>query len=204
MSIQIDSLSIGVDVAHPRRRGNPEPETISIQVHSDSLWLWDDGCRFQSEIYLFVKRDPRFGRHLAEIPHLDAIHRTVTEHLLAQRSNLMGAHLRSAVDELETAIAERDGSSVYFAASGGQIKIGWSRRVSMRLAQLQTGSPIPIKLLGTVAGGRALERRLHERFAHLRTAGEWFQDDPELLDHIGALAAAHQASLTKPSTEEVS
>jgi len=199
MTIRIDSLHVDVDVEHPRRR-RTEPETISVQVHSDSLWLWDEGCQLQSEIYLFQKRDPRFGRHLADIPHVDAIHRTFTEHYIAQRKNLVGAHMQRAVQELETVIAERDGSSVYFAASGGQVKIGWSRKVSARLAQLQTGSAVPIKLLGTVAGGRALERRLHERFAHLRVAGEWFLDDPELLVHIGELAADYQARLASGET----
>jgi DNA-binding transcriptional ArsR family regulator len=187
-SITIDSLFVSVSVEHPRRRGRPDLETISVQVHSDSLWLWDEECQFQSEIYLFKKRDPRFGRHLTEIPHLDAIHRAIVDHAVAQRTNLVGAHLRPAVQELDLVIAERDGSSVYFADAGGQIKIGWSKRVSARLAQLQTGSAAPIKLIGTMPGGLAVERRVHEKFAHLRLSGEWFTATPELLEYVSEVA----------------
>lgn len=196
MGIRIDVLFVDVPVTHPGRRGRPTPEAISVQVHQDSLWLWDEGCQLQSEIYLFEKRDPRFGRHLAEAPHLDEIHRAIAEHAVAERSNLVGAHLRPAVQELETVIAARDGSSVYFADAGGQIKIGWSRKVSARLAQLQTGSAVPIKLLGTIPGGLALERRIHAHFAHLRTQGEWFVAAPELL----AFIADHQARLASGET----
>lgn len=187
--ITIDSLFVNTPVEHPRLRGRPDPETISVQVHSDSLWLWDEGCQIQSEIYLFEKRDPRFGRHLAEMPHLDAIYRAVADHAVAQRTNLVGAHLRPAAQELEMVIAARDGSSVYFADAGGQIKIGWSKRVSARLAQLQTGSAIPIKLIGTMPGGLTVERRVHERFAHLRLSGEWFTAAPELLAYVAEVTS---------------
>jgi hypothetical protein len=90
---------------------------------------------------------------------------------------------------MENDLAHRDGSSVYFAEAGRRVKIGWSTRVATRLAQLQTGSADPIRLLGTEPGGRALERRLHERFASARISGEWFEPTPELLAYVGALGS---------------
>jgi hypothetical protein len=201
MTISIDNLGIDVPVEHPRRRGPAKTETISVHARTDALWVWDEECQLQSEIYLFEKRDPRFGRHLAEIPHLDAIHRAITEHAVAQRANLIGSHLQHAVQALEAVIAERDGSSVYFADAGGHIKIGWSRKVSTRLAQLQTGSAVPIRLLGTMPGGRAAEQRIHEQFAHLRISGEWFIAAPELLAFVAARRAEHQAQLAAEATE---
>jgi hypothetical protein len=189
-SISIDSLGVGVPVEHPRRKGPARTEVIHLQVHCDAFWVWDEECQLCSEIYNFEPGDERLlGHNLEKFPHIDAAFKALTEHYVTQRTNLVGAHLEPALHALERVIAERDGSSVYFAGSGGQIKIGWSRKVSARLAQLQTGSPIPIKLLGTMPGGRAVERRLHEQFAHLRLAGEWFADDPELLAYIGEATA---------------
>lgn len=192
-SIGIDSIWLSVPVEHVRpRKRKPliEVEAISVQVHNDSLWLWDEGCQFQSEIYDFGRKHaPGTWRDLAELPHIDEVYRFAAEQHVANRSNLVGAHLEPAVHAMETTIAARDGSSVYFADAGGQIKIGWSKKVSARLAQLQTGSAVPIKLLGTTPGGRAVERRIHERFAHLRLSGEWFIAAPELLAFIAQRAS---------------
>jgi hypothetical protein len=185
-SIAIDTLSIGVPVKHQRNRRKPaEPETIHLEVRTDELWVWDDGHQLASEIFTFPGHTAEsMFRDIAEVPHLDEIFRAVTEHQVANRANLVGAHLEPAVQATEMAIAARDGSSVYFADASGQMKIGWSKKVGARIAQLQTGSAVPIKLLGTMAGGRALERRLHDQFAHLRLSGEWFVAAPELLDFV--------------------
>ncbi len=73
---------------------------------------------------------------------------------------------------------------LYFAqAEGiGRIKIGFTDGdVSARLADLQTGSPVPIRLLGTLAGTLEDEKDLHRRFGAARVCGEWFEPTPELL-----------------------
>lgn len=192
--ISIGSLGLDIAVEHPRRKGRADTEDVHVQVHNDSLGLWCMGCNLCSDMYHFVTpSDRRLGRGLAELPHLDAIYQALTEHYVAQRGNLVGAYLEPAVHAMEAVIAARDGSSVYFAYSGGHVKIGYSKRVSARLAELRTGCALPIQLLGTMAGGRALERRLHERFDHLRLDGEWFVAHPELMTHIAAVAA-HRAT----------
>ncbi|MEU3363876.1 MarR family transcriptional regulator [Streptomyces pseudogriseolus] len=63
------------------------------------------------------------------------------------------------------------------------VKIGVSDDPEARLDDLQTGSPVPLVLLWQVHGGQRLEIALHERFAAVRTHGEWFDfgdDDPVL------------------------
>lgn len=90
--------------------------------------------------------------------------------------------------------------SVYFlhAPAAKLIKIGCSDNIEKRLASLAGGSPIPLKLLGTLPGGRALELELHEKFQHLRVRGEWFSDgDHEIRSFISKKPA-------KPSVEEES
>lgn len=86
-------------------------------------------------------------------------------------------------------------SCVYFIQSGGSdgpIKIGTTRvSAAARLADLQIGSPVPLALLATIAGGHEREAALHARFARLRLRGEWFRPEAELVAFIeGVLAQA--------------
>jgi len=81
--------------------------------------------------------------------------------------------------------------NVYFIRSGarGPVKIGYTRKdPSARLADLQTGSPVRLRLLGFMPGAPADERSLHRRFASLRLLGEWFHPSRELLDALGLKA----------------
>ena len=63
------------------------------------------------------------------------------------------------------------------------LKIGRSIDPESRLSGMQTGNPAPLKLLGYVRGGAALEKSLHRLFGPLRQGGEWFiyTDDMEAL-----------------------
>jgi hypothetical protein len=179
------SISIlHMDLDPPRH----DPEGISLEVDNGGLRMWDLDCNICGEPYSFdFQRPAEFswrGYTVAQMPHLDEIFRAIVEHQVANRGNLVGAHLQPAALALEGAIAARDGSSVYFAQAGDRVKIGWSKRVAARLAQLQTGNAAPIRLLGTMPGARTVERRVHAQFAELRLAGEWFQAAPELLAYV--------------------
>lgn len=72
---------------------------------------------------------------------------------------------------------------VYYIRFAERVKIGTSSQPRNRLAALWHD-----ELLAFERGGRALERRRHVRFAHLREGGEWFRADEELLAHARALA----------------
>jgi predicted transcriptional regulator of viral defense system len=77
---------------------------------------------------------------------------------------------------------------VYFVQQGedGPIKIGTTTFAVLdgRLKQLQTASPYPLRLLGVVAGGHDVERRIHERFTTCRLEGEWFSAEHDLMEFI--------------------
>lgn len=81
------------------------------------------------------------------------------------------------------------GCFVYFAqaVSGGPIKIGVSRDISARLATLQTGSPLILRILGFQEGSRAIEAALHRRFAAHHVHNEWFEPCEALLGYIEGL-----------------
>src|SRR5262249_39239818 len=79
---------------------------------------------------------------------------------------------------------------VYFAEGVGldRIKIGVAVNVAARLRALDAMSPVPVRLLGVEAGGRARESELHRRFAPARFRGEWFEATAELRDYIRSFA----------------
>ena len=64
----------------------------------------------------------------------------------------------------------------------GSVKVGRSRNVQARIAQLQTGCPQPLRviLLGVGMGHR--ERGIHRLLRRYRTSGEWFTEDS--LGHV--------------------
>lgn len=76
----------------------------------------------------------------------------------------------------------------------GPIKIGVSRNVEKRLKSLQNASPLKLKCLGIIAGGRDLERTLHIRFAPSRLHGEWFSPEKKLLQYIRKYAISLNSS----------
>jgi hypothetical protein len=67
--------------------------------------------------------------------------------------------------------------AVYFMLdkTAGSVKIGTSVDPKKRQKALQTGSTEPLILLGTIEGGRHVERDLHKRFHEYRIRGEWFK-----------------------------
>lgn len=73
----------------------------------------------------------------------------------------------------------------YFVQSvnGGPIKIGFTtRKPNERLAALQTGAPVELRIVGLLAGNR--EREMHERFRDARLHGEWFTPSKQLVQFI--------------------
>lgn len=64
-------------------------------------------------------------------------------------------------------------SFIYFIEATGlqKIKIGLSDHPEKRLAQLATGSPVPLRLVATTPGDSEAEKKLHKRFDHLRFDG---------------------------------
>lgn len=57
------------------------------------------------------------------------------------------------------------------------VKIGYSADPQSRLVRLQAGNPLRVEIIGKIPGDYKTERSLHEQFAHLKMAGEWFRDE---------------------------
>ena len=80
---------------------------------------------------------------------------------------------------------------VYFIQQGnsGPIKIGFTRdNLYARVKRLQTGNPLPLKLLAIIDGSDIkTEVSLHSRFSSCRLNGEWFAPTEELLNFINEI-----------------
>lgn len=84
------------------------------------------------------------------------------------------------------------GPTVYFARVGrdGPIKIGFTGGDPLdRIADLQTGCPWPIALIGAVPGTTQDEACLHMLFPELRLEGEWFRPEDRLMMAIAEILA---------------
>ena len=73
---------------------------------------------------------------------------------------------------------------LYFVEGAGLIKIGVTVDLDKRLKNLRAGCPVELVLLGDILGSRALEAKLHKKFASACSHGEWFQGTDELREYI--------------------
>jgi len=75
---------------------------------------------------------------------------------------------------------------VYFLLSHdtGNIKIGFTRGVMQRIAELKTATARGITCLGVLPGPAPLEATVHRAFSDLRVAREWFAPKPPLVCFI--------------------
>ena len=81
-----------------------------------------------------------------------------------------------------------DGYVYFFESSLTKlIKIGFTKNVSKRKKQIEAMQGGPVNVLKTLFTYHRNEKYLHEKFSHLKTHGEWFAPDPELLTFIKEL-----------------
>lgn len=80
---------------------------------------------------------------------------------------------------------------IYFIACGDLVKIGFSRNVKMRMAELQTGSPHKLSLVHVERGKEQDERAFHRAFEQHRHSGEWFKFEGALKAFIYDKAESH-------------
>ena len=56
------------------------------------------------------------------------------------------------------------------------------------LARFDSESDEPLRLLGSMDGGRPMEASLHRRFGRTRLSGEWFSPSADLLGFIAEVS----------------
>jgi len=72
--------------------------------------------------------------------------------------------------------------TVYIVQHGTRVKIGFTRDLAQRMQYVPHD-----RIIATFAGRVEAEQALHEKFSHLRTVGEWFKAEPELVGFAEAI-----------------
>lgn len=96
----------------------------------------------------------------------------------------VAAHVsRSAREIAKASTAKARETFVYFVqqGDGGPVKIGVAKDPRNRLADLQVGSPYPLRLLCVFRTIVAYESELHRTLRDYRLSGEWFEPHPLIL-----------------------
>lgn len=87
---------------------------------------------------------------------------------------------------------------IYFIKSKRFVKIGYTaKEPEKRLAQLQTGNPETLKLLGTIEGTPEVEKALHNYFNRFHFRGEWFCIKGELQMCLGVSFVDNYLKITE-------
>lgn len=73
---------------------------------------------------------------------------------------------------------------IYFLSSNNLIKIGLTTNIKKRMAAISTMCSAPIELLGFIDGNKNTEASLHQKFANIRSHGEWFNKTDDLINFI--------------------
>lgn len=76
------------------------------------------------------------------------------------------------------------------AVGSGRYKIGWSKDVKARMAELYTGCPFELEVLNVIEAEREAEGWLHARFKQHRVTGEWFELPQGAVDFLCSLKPA--------------
>jgi T5orf172 domain len=91
--------------------------------------------------------------------------------------------------------------AVYFiqAIDGGRIKVGTTRQLKARLWSLSKEVGTKLRVLAVVKGHYPEEKSIHDRFAHLRAFGEWFEPGDDLMAFIAAKGAPWDGKDDEPT-----
>jgi hypothetical protein len=104
-----------------------------------------------------------------------------------KREKIDDPEVQAALGVLRDAQGEREGKQGYVYLIGEEFdydtafKIGFSTNPEARVAELQTGNPRRLVLLGKTEGTREDERALHEKYMRYNVLQEWFRANPALL-----------------------
>ncbi|MBB5709369.1 GIY-YIG nuclease family protein [Sphingomonas xinjiangensis] len=100
---------------------------------------------------------------------------------------------QAKADEEAAWLAEMDaapltwGLCYFIGCDEGMVKIGWSKDVNRRLAELKGPSLYKLNVLAAARGGREREAYYHQKFDAHALGNEWFTRCPEIEAEIARL-----------------
>ena len=89
---------------------------------------------------------------------------------------------------------------IYVISNGNFLKIGISSHPDKRLKELQTGSPIDLKIIKTFNGDLSIEKSIHKDLEKYKTIGggkEWFYNNEKVLSIVDSYAKSKNPKIFK-------
>lgn len=78
--------------------------------------------------------------------------------------------------------------TIYFLQSNGYVKIGRTSDLDRRMREYDPAA----RILAVKPGTRSDERKLHQKFSHLRTArNEWYATAPQVMEEVQRTVKVH-------------
>ncbi|MEW4468984.1 GIY-YIG nuclease family protein [Parasphingorhabdus sp. JC815] len=130
------------------------------------------------------------------------------KHIIVGKHDTIDA-ARKHLEELFNNWKEANKDYVYFIGAeltvGAMVKIGTTRDLKRRLGQIQSSSPVIVKILGVVEGDRNTEIDYHMRFAVDKSHGEWFTASARMVREIKRLNRIAPAGKTfsRPNNRQI-
>ncbi len=124
-----------------------------------------------------------FAKFSSEFTEAEELYEIVKRHL---RYNTLPAPKRTTrkrkVIFLPGPVIDPSECFVYLVReiTSDRLKIGTTQDITQRLEQLQIGNPDLLEVVAWLPGSYALEKELHDKFAHLNERGEWYRPDAEI------------------------
>lgn len=169
------------------------PEAVSASGARCAIHGTDaDGVRPVTTAIVWCDGSSGAGRRVRRVwvedlkPEITRLRRSKAARIVALAQERQARKERRRKSRLATNSAPLT-AGVYFVQQGndGPIKIGVSGNVDKRIRSLSTSSPLPLRLLAVLPGGRGEEQELHKRLAAHRLGGEWFAPVPAVLAVAG-------------------
>ncbi|MCK1402070.1 GIY-YIG nuclease family protein [Bradyrhizobium sp. 4] len=137
-----------------------------------STWYWS-ASQLTREAKDFTPRTARLWHGLGE-PAAEQL-TVIKARALRLTQDLQEWQLRARKKPGRGLAKRSPRGSIYFVRAAERVKIGFSKDVRRRVAELQTFFPEPLDLLLVLPGSILNEHAMHRRFADLCITREWFR-----------------------------
>ncbi len=165
-------------------------------VHNDEVKIGSD-IQFISENILDRSRKVLNGRTFWNVEQILQQHRITVQDCVAfvneasrlkqEEKEYFARKQKAQEDKIKREQEQRTkAGTIYIVSNGRKYKIGKTTNVMQRLKGLQTSSAevLEVVLECEIEGYNIIEKLIHERYAHKRVSGEWFDLEVQDLEDI--------------------
>lgn len=112
-----------------------------------------------------------------------------------KRSYQLDGLVLRRVKEVAQIPSETEAVYVVQPAAMQMVKIGSARDVNKRVADLQAGCPVRLRVVAQLVCIKTMEFMIHAAFQEERRHNEWFELSPRLIDFIGHMRTGNRRAI---------